>query len=312
MPLSDKQRGQRDAGLHLRVLLRRPGPYRDVWHAFARDAAPGQVNQAAVCQVVARYLWDSGECEETDQSLPRRLKDKVHRALNGRGLSLQTLRWLTDAFELSPHDAQRVREIYRGDISTSVIAGRLPPPASGSGIRPARHETTLLFEHHTIGRDGVPAHHHTQQTIRSLADGLTSYQYRIDTPDAEIRVRRGGTGGPVYAIADDYYAVDIAFPHPLRYGEEHYLDYWTIFRYSQPPVTEFRRGTHTRVEHLDMRVQFHELKLPARLWWAQWRDYRDLRRDIVDRQEITLDEERSAHRYLEAIEHTIVGFYWEW
>ena len=49
MPLNDKQRGQRDAGLHLRVLLRRPGPYRDVlqaaraagkeypqiWHLFA-------------------------------------------------------------------------------------------------------------------------------------------------------------------------------------------------------------------------------------------------------------------------------------
>ena len=25
-----------------------------------------------------------------------------------------------------------------------------------------------------------------------------------------------------------------------------------------------------------------------------------------------LDEEHSAHRYLEAIEHTVVGFYWEW
>jgi len=27
---------------------------------------------------------------------------------------------------------------------------------------------------------------------------------------------------------------------------------------------------------------------------------------------MTLDEEHSAHRYLDAIEHTVVGFYWEW
>lgn len=312
MPLSDKQRGQRDAGLHLRLLLRRPGPYRDVWQVFARDAVPGKINQAAVCQVIAQHLWDSGECEETDQHLPRRLKDKVNRALNGRGLSLQTLRWVTDAFDFSPHDAARVREIYRGDVSTSVIVGQLRPPAPGSGISPSRHETTMLFEHHTIGRDGLPAHHHTQQTIRALTDGLASYQYRIDTPDAEVRVRRGGNVSKACAIADGYYAVDIEFPHPLQYGEERYLDYWTIFHYRLPPATEFRRGAHQRVEHLDMRVEFHELLQPGKLWWAQWSDYRDVARDIVDRQEIALDEERSAHRYLEAIERTIVGFYWEW
>ena len=27
---------------------------------------------------------------------------------------------------------------------------------------------------------------------------------------------------------------------------------------------------------------------------------------------VPLDEELSAHRYLEAIEHTVVGYYWEW
>jgi len=61
-----------------------------------------------------------------------------------------------------------------------------------------------------------------------------------------------------------------------------------------------------------MRVEFHEKKLPNRLWWAEWEDYRDLHRGIVEREEISLDEERSAHRYLEYIEHTVVGFYWGW
>ena len=129
----------------------------------------------------------------------------------------------------------------------------------------------MLFERHTIGRDGLPARHHTQQTIRALTDGLASYQYRIDTPDAEVRVRRGGAADKVYAIADGYYAVDVVFPHPLEYGEERYLDYWTVFRYRQL-ATEFRRGAHRRVEHLDMRVEFHQLQLPRKLWLAQWSD----------------------------------------
>jgi hypothetical protein len=116
----------------------------------------------------------------------------------------------------------------------------------------------------------------------------------------------------VYEFAKGYYAVDITFPHPLSYGEEHYLDYWTLFHYQEPPKPEFRRGTHQRVEHLEMRVEFHESRLPGRLWWAQWEDYRDLHRGFVEREAMTLDEECSACKYLDAIEHTVVGFYWEW
>jgi hypothetical protein len=313
MPANDRQqRGQRAAGLHLRLLLDRPGPYRDIWLSRALDADPARINQAAVCQVVAQYLWDAGERDETDTNLPRRLKDRVNRALTGRGMTLQTARWLTDAFELSPHDAQRVRELYSGDVPTSVIVGKLAPPGPGNGTWPPRHETTLLFEHHQVGRHGIPTHHHTQQTIRALTDGLARYQFRIDAPEAEVRVRRGGTAGPPHEIADGMRVVDIAFPHALRYGEEHFLDFWNIFHYREAPATEFRRGAHARVEHLDMRIEFHPDRQPARLWWATWHDYRDAAHSIADRQEIALDEEGSAHRYLEAIEHAIVGFYWEW
>ncbi|MEP7022700.1 MAG: hypothetical protein ABJB47_02590, partial [Actinomycetota bacterium] len=102
------------------------------------------------------------------------------------------------------------------------------------------------------------------------------------------------------------------FHHPLRYGEEAYLDWWTIFQYSRPPVTEFRRAAHRRVEHLDVRVEFHPGKHPRHLWWAQWADYRLPFEDIVEEEEVTLDEEHSAHRYLEAMEHTVVGFHWDW
>ena len=60
------ERGQRAAGLHLRQLLLRPGPYRDSWERLARDARPGEIRQDAVCQVIADWLQNTGERGETD------------------------------------------------------------------------------------------------------------------------------------------------------------------------------------------------------------------------------------------------------
>src|SRR5260370_41129818 len=93
----------------------------------------------------------------------------------------------------------------------------------------------------------------------------------MDTPEAEVRVMRGGKPSPMYLLGGEHYAVDIVFPHTLGYGEEHYLGYWTLFQYSVPPPAEFRRATHQRVEHLDMRVELHPLQRPARLRWARGR-----------------------------------------
>ena len=163
-----------------------------------------------------------------------------------------------------------------------------------------------------VGRDGLPVHHHTQQTIYSLVEGLPSYRFRFDTADAEVRIKRGGTPGPIYPIDHGYHAIDIAFPRPLGFGESQYLDYWTNFRYSSAPPQEFRRGAYQRTEHLDMRVEFHREKIPRKIWWAEWSDHLDTSRAIVRHEQLTLDEERSAHRYLDAIQHTVVGFHWEW
>ena len=243
--------------------------------ARARSVEADEIRQAAACQVIAQYLYDTGDYPETDQKLPRRLKDRVSDALGGVRLTRETLDWFAGAFDLSPHDSQRVYDIHRGDTEPVTITGTLPPPDFGSGIRPG-HRTALLFEHHFVGRDGIPLHHHTQQTIYALAtDELASYQYRIDTPEAEVRVKRGGTAGQDYPIGHGYYAIDITFPRPLRYGQTQYLDYWTNFHYSTAPPPEFRRGTHQRVEHLDMRVEFHREMQPRQVWWAEWGDYRD-------------------------------------
>lgn len=59
-----------------------------------------------------------------------------------------------------------------------------------------------------------------------------------------------------------------------------------------------------------MRV-FHHDKLPGRLWWAERSNYLDIDRDNVEREKMILDKERSAQKYLDAIEHAVVGFHWE-
>jgi hypothetical protein len=312
MPPNERQNsGQRAAARHMRALLLRQGIYRRRWEAYAHDITPGVINQSAVCQVVAQHLWDTGERSEADHQLPRKLKDRISRALSEQNLSLETLRWLVEGFELSAYDAQRVYELYRADIAPTVIVGNLPPPGPAAGLRPPVHLTRLLIEHHFIGAAGLPVRHHTQQTIFSLVDALESYRYGLDTREVDIRVRRGGTPSAIYPVGT-HYAVDIVFPHPLRYGDEHFLDYWTLFRYSAPPPAEFRRAAHQRVEHLDLRVEFHPRKQPRRVWWAQWRDYRDGHADFVERETMELDEELSARKYLDAVERAVVGFAWEW
>src|ERR1700761_5375184 len=68
----------------LRALLAEREPYLRRWIPFQRRiSVPGMLSQAAIAQVIAHYLWDSGERSEAEDRLPRNLKDRVHRALQG-------------------------------------------------------------------------------------------------------------------------------------------------------------------------------------------------------------------------------------
>jgi len=49
--------GAQAAAAYLRELLLRPGRYRRTWEQYAERTRPGQVNQLAVAEVLARYLW---------------------------------------------------------------------------------------------------------------------------------------------------------------------------------------------------------------------------------------------------------------
>lgn len=81
------------------------------WRARASRSRPGEVNQSAVAQVLAEWLWESGEADASDVLLPRRLKDRVSRALSpSEGPSVSTLSMLVEAFDISPEVADELWE----------------------------------------------------------------------------------------------------------------------------------------------------------------------------------------------------------
>lgn len=72
------------------------------WQRHARRSAHTTLHQAGVATVLALHLWEIGEVPESQRTLPRRLKDRVSRALTGRGVSSTTLQLVVDAFDLTP------------------------------------------------------------------------------------------------------------------------------------------------------------------------------------------------------------------
>lgn len=78
------------------------------WQVRAVRHRGGTVNQAAVAQVLAEWMWERGEACEADTLLPRRLKDRVSRALSGEYLPPQTLRIFIDAFDMTDSVAHQL------------------------------------------------------------------------------------------------------------------------------------------------------------------------------------------------------------
>src|SRR6201996_4175734 len=88
------------AAAYLRELLLRPGRFRSTWEQYAERSRPGQINQLAVAEVLARYLWNYPRRAGDSDILPRQLKDTASRALSGKLLSKSALRLFIDAFGL--------------------------------------------------------------------------------------------------------------------------------------------------------------------------------------------------------------------
>ncbi|MFZ1411367.1 MAG: hypothetical protein WAS07_07915 [Micropruina sp.] len=290
--------------VRLRELLADRPEYANLWRVQVDRQQSGAIHQSGVCHVIAHYLWDNGLHSDTDTDLPRKLKDRVYRALAGQSLSRATLRWFIEAFEMSPADAAELLRLSTpSGAGNTVLGGLTLHPGT---LPPRRHSTVSLHEWHNVGPDGLPDSHRTVHVIRA-DEPMDRYPYIFDTDAASVQVVRGGRAGQPYALDHNLFAVDIELSQPLRAGDTSSFEYITRFWYRTPPAQEFRRASTARVENVDLRVQFHPLRLPSKVWWSVWPAL-DAEPDLS--QEVALDADKGVHRYLSSIEATIVGFRW--
>jgi hypothetical protein len=312
--------GRRAASRYLGELLLRPGRYRRLWEKFAERTRPGEINQLAVAEALAHYLWDFPRSASDADVLPRQLKDTVARALSGRLLSRTTLSLFIDAFGVTDDEAQRLWRLWQGSGTISVLSGpRAMQPDKMAEVAavlgPRRHQTVSLHDHVHVGADGRLARTRTMQVVEAVADGLDRIPYLYDTNVLTLEVGQGCAqpSGPLYQIQEDVFVVDIPLAKPLAVGETLTLEYWTTYHYpghlDDPQECEFRRATIGRLENFDMRVQFHPDKVPAAIWWSVWDGVDGA---AIENELVTPDPQFSVHRYLRFLERTVVGFHWSW
>lgn len=280
--------------------------------AMAQRLRADVVNEAAVARVIARYLSATGDMSGDESNHARALKDIVYRALSGKTITRTTLSWFIDAFVMERDDAEQLWFLFVGSDKTNVVSGELqPPPSAAAAFKPPKFQTVVLHDFHYLSSAGIPEKHRTVQVIRATEEGLDRYPYRFDTNTASVEVVRGGTSSSVYRVDQSIYAVDIIFPEPLRLGQTTSLEYITHFDYKEPPSPSFRRGATRRTENLSINVEFSSGKVPKRVWWGVWSDLRD-DSPILMRETVNLTADLNVHRYVDAIDHTVVGFFWEW
>jgi hypothetical protein len=304
--------GAQAAAAYVRELLLRPGRYRRKWEQYAERSRLGQVNQLAVAEVLAHYLWEHPRAQGDVDVLPRQLKDTASRALSGKLLSKATLALFMDAFGFIPFEREQLMKLWEGSAHVRVLSG---PRAIGedkaSALGRPRARTLSLHDHHYLGPEGLPVRHRVIHVIEALVDGMDRLPYRADTNALSIEVGQGfsGLAGPVYQPITELFVVDMLLAKPLAAGETATLEYSASFHYPAPPPPEFRRVVQYVVENLDIRVEFHPDKLPANVVWAVWDG---MEGPIVERESVALDSQFAVHRYLRLAEKTAVGFHWDW
>ena len=290
--------------LRLRDLLTTRPDYAVRWISRVDRQQAHELHQSAICHVLADYLWENGLHSVAEEELPRKLKDRVHRALNGQSLSRATLRWFIEAFEMTPADAaELIRLRTPGRPGDTVLGGVVPEPGI---LAPQTYATVSVSERHSIGPDGLPDSHRTVHTIEAV-EPMTHYSTQFDTDTASVQVVHGGRAGRPYALTHGLFAVDIELDRPLKPGERRTMEYTFRFWHRMVPAPEFRSITTTALENVDLRVQFHPLRLPSTVWWCEWDS---LEGAAVDEEEMALDPAKGVSRVVPSMEATALGFRW--
>jgi hypothetical protein len=295
----------------LETLLRQREEYAERWQRRQERAhPPGVLNQAAIAKVIEDYLWSTGERPETDTELARSLKDTVRRALLGKGISTRTLTWFIEAFDMTRQDARRLRATLNGHPlpDGTPVANTLRPPQELP--IPQRHRTLFVFERRVMGPDGAPVTHHASRAIIAQTDTVHYYPCRQFSAASEVSMLSGGTITATRKFPGSSPILEMTLSSPLPVGQVGSLEYQADFAPGSSVMTEYRQVAHARADNVDIVVQFHDKRLPHRVWWTVWDDYRD--GTVLAEQPVTLDPDGRAHRYLPYLENAAAGFRWEW
>jgi hypothetical protein len=296
------------------VLLARPGRYRDRWVRRASKPRPGEISQAAVARVIDEHLAAEQGLSPMASNEHRALKDLVHRALSGKSLTADTLALFTQAFLISEADARQLWSCFTGtspDQVTTTVSRLAAPPDDAAAMRARQYETLLLHETHVIGPDRRPTRHHTRQTIRAVADGVTRCPVRFDNTEVRITPGVGAQCSEIYACGGGLHAVDLILPTALRKGEDAMFSY--TMHFSDPPMdNEYRRGAHPGIADVVIVVRFDRSHPPSDVWWAIWPDRWPGTAPIVE-EPVKLNRDRPVVRkQLSSAARTAVGFRWAW
>jgi hypothetical protein len=312
--------GRRAASDYLRQLLLKPGDYRRSWEQHVVRARHDSINQLAVAEVLAKHLWCSPRGPGDTEVMPHQLKDTVSRALSGRLLSRPALALFIDAFGFSEHEADRLWRLWNGSATISVLAGSHAVPMQTErdlrqALGPRRHQTLSLHDHVYVGADRRVARTRTLQVIEAIEEGTDRIPYIYDSNALTVEVGQGckEVAGQLRQVGTEMFATYILLAKTLGLGETITLEYWTTFRFpgnpDDPAERQYRRAVMRQVENFDMRVEFHPDALPAALWWASWDGVDG---EVLDEQEVALDSQHSAERFLRSMQRTVAGFYWRW
>ena len=221
---------------YLRQLLLKQGAYRQAVGAACRPGPAGEINQLAVAEVLARYLWSIRRRPAT----PRHAASaQGHRFPRAVGRLLSRPRWHCS----STHSAsQRRRPTGCGGCGTGPARSRCCPAAgpcrrrSRSDLRkalgPRRHQTLSLHDHVYVGADG-----RLEQDQDHAGDRGDRRRGRPDpVPVRHQRADRGGRPG-LQGVSGSSTSRRRACSRPsillartLNLGETSTLEYWTTYR----------------------------------------------------------------------------------
>lgn len=306
---SSRAEGAAETARHLRQLLLTRLEYRRLWQEKAERRRTGDISKAGVARVMALHLWGSGERDDAEMTLPRNIKDRVRRALEGEAITPQTLRWFIEAFHMDPRDEQTLWATLAVDGQATTGVSYTTTSERRLAIR-QRHRTITLFERYTIGADHSFLERNTLQMIMALEDDVDVYPFDHEPMTERIEIRHGGSIGKRYRYSDGLHMDAIMLERTLKRGETASLEYVATYHPGSYRASELRRSARGRSENIDIAVTFQAAAVPCAIYWAIWPD--QVKGDPVSEESVVLDGRNSAWRFVPFIEETTVGFRWEW